>query len=611
MTGQEIRDIGYLAWRDPDAWMEKMSGPRWDSLVKEENNRFKNLLHKKTTPSTIAKFKSELIAAHAYFDLECFKAGQIRITPLSAFTLQWRFDDEPLSKRRTAGDIYVSPKYIWTVADIGHGSEKFQLTCIDSQTRHELYKKTPVGPSIAAAGDNLYFLGVNHRLWSNTLYMCDAATGANKTLIYEEKDPHYNLTLKRGANNSIFLIREDSGKTDTYLVEGGALKQIAKGSAKQIAVTKNFYLFRSPNSNIYLSSKGHIIKDGTPYWGWISRDGKDILYLTRKLGDIILWHNGRNIYKQRCGTITSGEYGSDDPILRCDNGTEPPFIFDWKLKNRVDSKEEGGFQLQTDYISAISSDGTKVRGTILSKDGSPKALIAVGYGAYGIPVSCANAYQSWAPLLNRSWGILFTYIRGGGDHTDAWAQAGRLHGRIHTRNDFLALVEAAQNEYKIRPEKTVIYGRSAGGLLMGAALNAVPDGSIFQTVYTEVPYVDILRTTTNPDLPLTRMEYNEFGDPLHRIEDFAFYVDFSPADIAMTVKSPNILVIVRTGLNDSQVYAYEPVKWVRRLRKGGDSKEKVIGIAKDEGHFYSPHVAAEAKAEDLAIIYATTAGLRI
>ena len=146
---------------------------------------------------------------------------------------------------------------------------------------------------------------------------------------------------------------------------------------------------------------------------------------------------------------------------------------------------------------------------------------------------------------------------------------------------------------------------------MGAALNAVPDGSIFQTVYTEVPYVDILRTTTNPDLPLTRMEYNEFGDPLHRIEDFAFYVDFSPADIAMTVKSPNILVIVRTGLNDSQVYAYEPVKWVRRLRKGGDSKEKVIGIAKDEGHFYSPHVAAEAKAEDLAIIYATTAGLRI
>jgi hypothetical protein len=612
MTGQEIRDIGYLAWRDPDAWMEKMSGPRWDSLVKEENRYFKDLLHKTTDAKTITKFKSELIDASRHYDLECFQAGPIKITPLSAFALQWRFETEPLAKRRSVGDIYVTPKYIWTVADIGHGSEKFQLTCIDATTHHELYKRTTVGPSIASAANHLYFLGVNHRLWSNTLYMCDAATGAHKVLIYEEKDPHYNLTLERGANNTIFLVREDSGKTDAFLVEGKTLKPIAKGSAKQIPVSKDFYFSRDVNSDIYSSSKGQQIKDGTPYWGWISRDGKDTLYLTRRLGDLILWYNGNRIYAQHCGSVTTGNYGSEmeDPVFRCDNGTGPPFSLHWDIKTKKLHKgaKKHGFQLQTHYVGAASSDGVKVRGTILSKDSNLKGLVGVGYGAYGMPVSCANAYKSWAPLLNRGWGILFTYIRGGGDDSDAWAQAGRLHGRVHTRDDFLALVKAAQQKHNIGPEKTVIYGRSAGGLLMGASINAVPDGSLFQTVYTEVPYVDILRTTTNPDLPLTRMEYNEFGDPLHHVEDFAFYVDFSPADLAVTLKAPNILVIARTGLNDSQVYAYEPAKWIRRLRKGG-GKEKVIGIAEDEGHFYSPHVAAQAKAEDLAIIYSVASGV--
>jgi oligopeptidase B len=194
-------------------------------------------------------------------------------------------------------------------------------------------------------------------------------------------------------------------------------------------------------------------------------------------------------------------------------------------------------------------------------------------------------------------------LRGGGDDSDAWAQAGRLEGRTHTRDDFLALVEAAQKAFKISSAKTVIYGRSAGGFLMGMCLNKEPSGKLFGAVYTEVPYVDLLRTTTNPGLPLTKMEYNEFGDPSHRPEDFGFLVDLSPADVAITTSAPNVFVLARTGLNDSEVYAYEPVKWIRRLRKSGDKEEKVIGIAEGEGHFFSPDVALQAKAEDLVILH--------
>ena len=80
-------------------------------------------------------------------------------------------------------------------------------------------------------------------------------------------------------------------------------------------------------------------------------------------------------------------------------------------------------------------------------------------------------------------------------------------------------------------------------------------------------------------------------------------MDLSPADVAITTDAPNIFVIARTGLNDSEVYAYEPVKWIHRIRKTGDKEEKVIGIAEGEGHFYSPAVAIQAKAEDLALLH--------
>ena len=276
------------------------------------------------------------------------------------------------------------------------------------------------------------------------------------------------------------------------------------------------------------------------------------------------------------------------------------------MRNRKkQSPHKGSFKLKAHKVKAVSADGTEVYGTLLhnANISRPKALFAVGYGAYGVPSSPAGAYAKWTPLLKREWGVLYTYIRGGGDHTDGWAQAGRLEGRKHTRDDFLALVEAAQKQFKVPATKTVIYGRSAGGFLMGMCLNKEPTGRLFGAVYTEVPYVDLLRTTTNPSLPLTKMEYNEFGDPAHRAEDFGFLVDMSPADVAITTEAPNVFVLARTGLNDSQVYAYEPVKWIRRLRKPGDKEEKVIGIARGEGHFYSGDTALEAKAEDLAILH--------
>jgi oligopeptidase B len=104
-------------------------------------------------------------------------------------------------------------------------------------------------------------------------------------------------------------------------------------------------------------------------------------------------------------------------------------------------------------------------------------------------------------------------------------------------------------------------------------------------VYTEVPYVDILRTTTNPKLPLTEMEYNEFGNPSNSIYEFQEILKLSPVDSLN--KPPDIFVLVRTSENDSQVYTYESLKWIDALRGKKNDSTKLVYISKNEGHFNS------------------------
>jgi oligopeptidase B len=232
-----------------------------------------------------------------------------------------------------------------------------------------------------------------------------------------------------------------------------------------------------------------------------------------------------------------------------------------------------------------------------------------GYGAYGLETPAGLVSRRWAPLLANGWCIGQTFLRGGGDHTEAWAKAGRREGRVKTLEDYEALVKKAQTILHIGPQDTVIYGRSAGGLLMGGTLTRHPGGSLMGCVYAEVPYVDELRTTTNVELPLTRLEYNEFGAPLLRLEDFISVARLSPADSASVIASPKVFVFARTAENDSQVYAYESVKWVRRLRlTSGRGAPKICLVEKGQGHFTPPDKNTEQWCLDSAILDAWVKG---
>jgi len=138
--------------------------------------------------------------------------------------------------------------------------------------------------------------------------------------------------------------------------------------------------------------------------------------------------------------------------------------------------------------------------------------------------------------------------------------------------------------------------------LVGATLTRNASGNLFSSLYTEVPYLDVLSTASNPKLPLTQLEYEEFGDPLHKKKDRAALLRLSPVNTIPKSGAPAIFVLCRTGLNDKEVFAYESVKWITRLREV-EGKPKLLAISAGEGHFVSGKSSFRERAEDLALLF--------
>jgi oligopeptidase B len=203
---------------------------------------------------------------------------------------------------------------------------------------------------------------------------------------------------------------------------------------------------------------------------------------------------------------------------------------------------------------AAESGTTQVAG-----DGTAPLLL-YGYGSYGIsiPISFSSNRLS---LLDR--GIIFAiaHIRGGGELGKPWHDAGRMHKKLNTFTDFISAGEFLISEGYAARDKLIIEGGSAGGLLMGAVTNLRPD--LFRMVISHVPFVDVLNTMLDASLPLTVGEYEEWGNP-QVAADYFYMKSYCPYTNLRPAKYPTMLL--KTGLNDSQVMYWEPAKYVAKLR---------------------------------------------
>ena len=195
----------------------------------------------------------------------------------------------------------------------------------------------------------------------------------------------------------------------------------------------------------------------------------------------------------------------------------------------------------------------------------------------------------------------------GRDDGDEWYDAGRTAQRKHeTFKDTADVIAAVQRRFHIKPAHTIFYGRSAGGWL--AAAIGLFYSHLVAAVYAEVPYLDVLRTSSNPALPLTQLEYDEFGDPRGRPEDYAALQTISPVDALAVAPEKAPFFLVRTALHDVQVYPYEALKFAKKARSLG--WRVVVGVDSDGGHFAAEKDIYDQWATDAAILDAILAPLR-
>ena len=214
--------------------------------------------------------------------------------------------------------------------------------------------------------------------------------------------------------------------------------------------------------------------------------------------------------------------------------------------------------------STVHDGGTKVPISLvyrrgLERDGT-NPLLLYAYGSYGI-----NTEPSFSSvrlsLLDRGFVYAIAHVRGGQELGRSWYDDGKMFKKMNTFTDYLEVAEFLVAEGYTSPDRLFAHGGSAGGLLMGAAVNLRPD--LFRGVVANVPFVDVVSTMLDSSIPLTTFEFEEWGDP-KEVESYRYMLSYSPYDQVTAQAYPNMLVTA--GLHDSQVQYWEPAKWVAKLR---------------------------------------------
>jgi oligopeptidase B len=251
----------------------------------------------------------------------------------------------------------------------------------------------------------------------------------------------------------------------------------------------------------------------------------------------------------------------------------PLSVIDYGLRNKtwqvVKEQEIPSGYDKTDFVServfATAPDGTLVPLSIvykkgLQRDGGNPCLL-YSYGSYGLssdPAFSANRLC----LLERGFVYALAHIRGGSEMGRAWYEDGKMLNKRNTFTDFIACAEYLIQEKYTSTPKLAIMGGSAGGLLVGAAMTMRPD--LFGAVIAKVPFVDVVSTMSDASIPLTTLEYDQWGNPDDK-EYFEYMMTYSPYDNIRATAYPHLLIT--TGLNDPRVAYWEPAKFAAKLRE--------------------------------------------
>ncbi|WP_369744969.1 S9 family peptidase [Paenarthrobacter sp. AMU7] len=298
---------------------------------------------------------------------------------------------------------------------------------------------------------------------------------------------------------------------------------------------------------------------------------------------------------------TAGVAGSDyeAPVIRMGYTSyfTPSRVYDFVLPTaglpsgqlllRKESPVLGGYTAQ-DYVAtrewATADDGTRVPLSVLrhasvQQDGTGAGLV-YGYGSYEMSMDPGFGVARLS-LLDRGIVMVIAHIRGGGELGRQWYEDGKKLTKKNTFTDFIAATDWLAGSGWVDPSRIAAMGGSAGGLLMGAVANMAPEK--YAAVVAQVPFVDALTTILDPELPLSALEWEEWGNPITDPEAYAYMKSYTPYENVGAVAYPKIAAV--TSFNDTRVLYVEPAKWVQALRSVSTGSEPIVmKIEMDGGH---------------------------
>ena len=270
---------------------------------------------------------------------------------------------------------------------------------------------------------------------------------------------------------------------------------------------------------------------------------------------------------------------------------KPPCVYDFDVttgaltlrKQDAASRWCDGNRYVLEQLSATAPDGEHVPITVVYRKDMRRSrsnpTLIVGYGAYGLSLR-ATFTRSAFSLIDRGFVYAIAHVRGGHEKGERWYAEGRMRNKCNTFTDFIAVTEALITTGYADRRAVFAQGGSAGGLLMGTVANLRPD--LYAGIVAEVPFVDVVTTMSDVSVPLTTLEYDEWGNPAVR-QEYDYMLSYSPYDNVTQKDYPPMFVTA--GFYDSQVSYAEPAKWVAKLRANKTDKHELLFMTEMEaGH---------------------------
>jgi oligopeptidase B len=460
------------------------------------------------------------------------------------------------------------------------------------------------------------------------------------TLVYEETDETFSVSIEKTKSKRYLMIGSDQSITSEYRYVNADHPESdfqifqARKRGHEYDVdhlgdyffirtndeAKNFRLMRTETKKTNITQWQEVI----PHRGEVFLEGFELFE-----NFLILEERRQGLIHLRMLRTTDGsehelDFGepaylatlgdnleADTPFLRYGytSMTTPMTIYDYHMETRekILLKQEpvlGNFHIshyQTERLFASAPDGISIPISLVYRKGfapnSTHPLLLYGYGSYGASMD-ATFSSPRLSLLDRGFVYALAHIRGGEELGRQWYESGKLLYKKNTFTDFIACAEFLIQQGYAAPQKLFALGGSAGGLLMGAIMNMRPD--LFHGVVAQVPFVDVVTTMLDPNIPLTTGEYDEWGDP-NQQQFYEYMLSYSPYDNLQSQSYPHLLVT--SGLHDSQVQFWEPTKWVAKLRAlKTDSQRLLLRTNMDAGH--SGASGRFKRYEETAMIYA-------